>query len=148
MQTKTAKPKKRGFIMMLTAFFVLVVGMFTAPFVEQKRKDSNPEIRTQKAVVHGTSPLKAVAMFGLVTCAGLAALAAPVAADINWTDIDAMFAGLTEHLIPDITQVVSASTSLIITIVVVIVVIAVAMFFPELLYEILDSLKSAMRFRR
>lgn len=79
---------------------------------------------------------------------GATGMVMPVAAEINWTDIDAMFTGLSTHLIPDITSVISASTSLIITVVVIIVVIAVAMFFPELLYEILDMLKNSMRIRK
>lgn len=146
MQSKPATRTKRGGLFaMLGAFFILLVSMFSSPFVEQKKKDTNADVTTQKTVVRRTAPLQALLMFGIVSAA---VLAAPAAADINWTDIDAMFDGLVEHLIPNITAVISASTSLIITIVVVIVVIAVTMFFPELLFSILDSLKDAMRFNR
>lgn len=91
-------------------------------------------------------PLTIRAMAGVGT---LAMVAGPVAAadsfGMNSTQVDAMFSILNNSILPDVGQTISALPAVIIPIVILIVLIVILLFIPELLYSLLDMLKSAFK---
>lgn len=76
------------------------------------------------------------------------ALASPVAPamalTICTTDIDAMFDAVNNHIIPKAGETVSAMPALIIPLAFLIVLLLIVFFVPEMLYSMLDTVKSAI----
>ena len=79
----------------------------------------------------------AVASAGLVQ--GASALS------INTTDVDTAFDVLSEHIIPKMGEVISATPGIIVPLVILIVLVMVLFFFPKLLNSLLSAIEGAIR---
>jgi hypothetical protein len=72
-------------------------------------------------------------------------LVGPAAAQINWTDINNDFAGITQNLLPDLASVIDGLSDVIVAVVVLIVVILIAMFPAKLLGVMLRVIEDALK---
>jgi len=73
--------------------------------------------------------------------------ATAAALTINTTDIDEMFDAVNNHIIPKAGETVSAMPSLIIPLAFLIVLLLIVFFVPEMLYGMLEVVKSAIHIR-
>lgn len=77
---------------------------------------------------------------------GAAFLVSRVSADIvNTTQVDEMFDVVNNHIIPQAAGTIGAMPALIIPLAFLLVILAIVFFIPDLLYEFLDVIKSAIR---
>jgi ElaB/YqjD/DUF883 family membrane-anchored ribosome-binding protein len=96
-----------------------------------------------------THPWAAKAMIG---AGAIGALAPNVAADeffgMNTSEIDGAFDLIADHIMPGAGKVISALPQLFIPIVILIVVVMILLFVPNVLTDVLDMLKGALKLKK